>query len=86
MTDCSTIVAILQENRVESATKVQDILTEHGCNIRMRLGLHDAAIGSCSATGLILLQFCDEDGALADMTKKLTAIPGVKVKSMALEF
>jgi hypothetical protein len=84
--DCTSIVAILQENRVETAPKVQDILTEYGCSIRMRLGLHDAAIGSCSSTGLILLQMCGEGSTIKEMEQKLQKLPSVKVKSMSLDF
>ncbi len=86
MTNCSTIMAILQENRVETAPKVQDILTEFGCYIRVRLGLHDAALDQCTNTGLILLQLCGEDIPIRDMEAKLRAIPSVKVKSMKLDF
>lgn len=86
MTNCSTIMAILQENRVETAPKVQDILTEFGCYIRVRLGLHDAAIDQCTNTGLILLQLCGQDIPVKDMEAKLQAIPNVKVKAMSLDF
>jgi hypothetical protein len=79
-------MAILQENRVETAPKVQDILTEFGCFIRVRLGLHDAAIDQCTNTGLILLQLCGEDIPVKDMEAKLRAIPNVKVKTMDLDF
>ena len=86
MSECSTIVAILQERRVETASKVQDVLTEYGCYIRVRLGLHDAAMESCSNTGLILLQCCGEKGTIEEMQQKLQAITNVKVKIMSLEF
>ncbi len=86
MTKCSLIMAILQENRVETAPKVQDILTEFGCYIRVRLGLHDAAIDQCVNTGLILLQLCGEDVPVKDMEAKLRSIPNVKVKTMDLDF
>lgn len=86
MTNCSTIVAILQDNRVETAPKVQEILTRYGCNIRMRLGLHDAALGECSNTGLILLQICGEKNEIAEMERKLQDLPYVKVKTMSLDF
>jgi hypothetical protein len=79
-------MAILQENRVETAPKVQDILTEFGCYIRVRLGLHDAAIDQCVNTGLILLQLCGEDVPVKDMEAKLRSIPNVKVKTMDLDF
>ena len=86
MTSCSTIMAILQENRVETAPKVQDILTEFGCNIRVRLGLHDAALGVCTNTGLILLQLCGEEKLNQELEQKLQSVPYVKVKTMTLDF
>jgi len=86
MTSCSTIMAILQENRVDTAPKVQDILTEFGCNIRVRLGLHDAALGVCTNTGLILLQLCGEEKMNQELEQKLQAVPFVKVKTMTLDF
>lgn len=86
MTNCSIIMAILQENRVETAPKVQDVLTEFGCFIRVRLGLHDAAVDQCTNTGLILLQLCGDDVPVTDMVTKLGSIPHVKVKTMELDF
>lgn len=86
MKDCSTIMAISQEQRIETATKVQDVLTKYGCYIRVRLGLHDAAIDSCSPSGLILLQLCGNFDQLKTLEQELTAIPSVKVKYMTLDF
>jgi hypothetical protein len=86
MTGCTTIMAILQENRTETAPKVQDILTQYGCYIRVRLGLHDAAVDQCTNTGLILLQLCGDGVPVEEMMRKLQAIPYVKVKSMGLDF
>lgn len=86
MTNCSTIMAILQENRTDSAPKVQDLLTEYGCYIRIRLGLHDAGIDHCANDGLILLQLCGESIPLKEMESKLNSVPGVKVKYMVLDF
>lgn len=81
----STIMAIIQEERVETATKVQEVLTRYGCSIRARLGLHDAAIDSCSNSGIILLQVSSEKTVAADIEKELKAIPNVKVKYMVLD-
>ena len=86
MGNCPVIMAILQENRVETAPKVQDILTQYGCYIRVRLGLHDAALDQCTNTGLILLQLCGEDIPLAQMEAELQAVPHVIVKYMSLSF
>ncbi|EAX47119.1 conserved hypothetical protein [Thermosinus carboxydivorans Nor1] len=84
--NCSVIMAILQENRTETALKVQDILTRYGCYIRVRLGLHDAALDDCTNTGLILLQLCGDNIPVSELEKELTDVPHVKVKSMRLDF
>ncbi|MBP2645939.1 MAG: hypothetical protein H6Q75_1379 [Firmicutes bacterium] len=84
--DCSKIMAILQENRVDTAPKVQEILTKYGCHIRLRLGLHEAQVDSCSNSGLILLQLCGDRQETAKLETELQAVPHVKVKSMMLDF
>ena len=86
MKNDSVIMAILQEQRVETAIKVQNVLTKYGCHIRVRLGLHDAAIDSCSPSGLILLQLCCDSAVLQELEDELTAIESVKVKYMTLDF
>ena len=84
MSNCTTIMAIIQDNRNETAVKVQNVLTKYGCHIRVRLGVHDAAIDACSNSGIILLQLCG-DAPLATIEEELNAIASVKVKHMILE-
>ena len=79
-------MAILQENRVETATKVQEILTQNGCNIRFRLGLHDAGLESCSNSGMILLQLCGAQAEAETLLAELKKVPNVKAKLMSLDF
>ena len=86
MEQCGYILAILQENRVETATKVQEILTQNGCNIRFRLGLHDAGLETCSNSGLILLQICGEQTEAEMLLNESKAVPHVKAKLMSLDF
>lgn len=86
MQDCNHIVAVVQECRSETATKVQEVLTRYGCFIRVRLGLHDAALDQCSERGLILLQVCGDRAQVDEMARELSAIPQVKVKTMELDF
>lgn len=85
MTNCSVIMAVLQENRVETATKVQEVLTKYGCYIRVRLGLHDSGVEQCTNNGIILLQLCGNDMPLKEMEEKLVSIQNVKVKYMKLD-
>lgn len=82
---CSIIMAIVQEDRTATAVKVQDVLTKYGCHIRVRLGLNENTINNCSNRGMILLQLCGE-GFVEKIEEELTAINGVKVKYMAVDF
>lgn len=82
----TSIMAILQERRVETAVKVQDVLTKYGCHIRVRLGLHDANLESCSNSGMILLQVCSDAATTAALEQELQAIETVQVKYMVLDF
>ncbi|MFA6075015.1 MAG: hypothetical protein WCV63_09410 [Negativicutes bacterium] len=85
MEQSTTIVAILQSNRRETSTAVQEVLTKYGCNIRTRLGLHDVSDNYCADTGMILLQmFGDFDTTV--METELNRIHGVKMKYMVMEF
>ena len=86
MEQCGYLMAILQENRVETATKVQEVLTRNGCSIRVRLGLHDAGVASCSNSGLILLQICGEKADAEKLQADLQSVPHVKAKMMSLDF
>lgn len=86
MEKCGYLLAILQENRVETATKVQEILTQNGCNIRFRLGLHDAGLETCSNNGMILLQICGSQADAEKMLSEIKAVPYVKAKLMLLDF
>ncbi len=77
------IMGVLLEQRIETATSVQDILTEYGCFITTRIGLHQAAEDACSTRGLIILELADHVKDEADeMEKKLSEIKGVTVKKM----
>lgn len=85
MESCNQILAIRINDREESAVRVQEVLTEHGCEIRMRLGLHDMADnGTCSPCGTVLLQLCGtvEEGEAVEI--ELSKIPGVKAKFVDL--
>lgn len=86
MENCNVIMAILQDNRTDTAPRVQEILTRFGCHIRVRLGLHDSAVGQCANTGLILLQLCGECVPVQEMETELRAIANVRVKTMTLDF
>jgi len=79
------IMSVLQKQRSQTAPRVQEILTEFGCIIRVRLGLHEVTPEFCSPEGLILLVLCGSEQEMSDLAKRLQALEGVKVQRMSLE-
>ena len=64
---------------------VQPLLTEYGCYIKTRIGLHEASDDQkiCSDEGLLLLEFVkDVDDTAEELSKRLSEIGGVTVKTM----
>ena len=78
--NCSTIIGIRVNERSEAAPKVQELLTQNGCLIKTRLGLHEG----CAENGLILLQVCGEPDNILKLEQNLRSIPTVKVSSMSI--
>ncbi len=72
-------------NRVENAQQVQKILTEFGCSIKTRLGLHEVNENLCSTSGLLLLELFGDEGACAELEKQLRAVTGLQVQKMIFE-
>ena len=77
-----TILGVHVAQRTKHTAKVQKILSDYGCSIRTRVGLHDAGNGFCSPSGLILLEVLNRAGALA---AALAKVPGVTVKQMTFK-
>ena len=79
--NCYQIMAVRIFDRSKSAVDVQKVLTEYGCSILTRLGLHDqSAPGTCSPSGLLVLQLCGSSEESKELEKKLNAIDGVKAR------
>lgn len=67
-----------------SPAGLQETLTRYGCNIRLRVGLHEAGEGRCSDDGVILLQVCGEQDEVDRLMAALESTPGVTAKLMDL--
>lgn len=80
-----TVVGVLLTERVKTAPDVQKVFTDFGCNIKSRIGLHEAADGSCSPSGLILLEMASDETKIMEMEEKLKSFEGVKVQKMVFE-
>lgn len=77
-------IAVLRiDRRNEKAPGVQKVLTEFGCIIKMRLGLHEAG-NVCSNQGLIILELAPDTEEIAKLLDTLNAIDGVTAKLLEI--
>jgi len=72
-------------NRTETAVQVQTILTEMGCFIKTRLGIHDGSPAECTNTGLLILELMGEDADKKNPADRLRTVPEVKLELVELE-
>lgn len=78
------IMLIGMSERHNTAARVQEILTKHGCIIKVRLGLHETE-KLCSPCGLIILQLADEPSEIKNLENDLKAIKEIDVKVVQME-
>jgi hypothetical protein len=78
------VVLIKIDHRATEATRVQGILTEYGCNIKVRLGLHEVSKEFCANDGLVVLEVEGEANIIAQMLEKLNAIEYVNAKMIEM--
>jgi len=78
------ILLILVSLRKESAVKVQQILTEWGCYIKTRLGLHEGVLKECTESGLIFLELVGDEEKHQELARKLNLLKGVDAKFVKL--
>ncbi|HNW24513.1 MAG TPA: hypothetical protein PLE33_01455 [Candidatus Cloacimonas sp.] len=74
------VVLVKVDQRSTEATKVQEILTKYGCNIRVRLGLHEVSNEFCANDGLVVLEVQGEQNILDNMLGELNALKFVQAK------
>lgn len=72
-------------DRYKEAGEVQRLLTEYGCNIKTRVGLHHVDENACSPRGLILLEMFGDETTCFALADKLNAIEGVEVQRMVFD-
>jgi hypothetical protein len=77
------VMLIKVDQRIKKAGDVQAVLTKYGCNIKMRLGLHEAG-DVCSNQGLIILQLTGEANELKRFEHELGEVEGVKAKIVGI--
>ncbi len=69
-------------DRLKRVEAVQHLLSEYGCNIKTRLGLHEVGENACSPSGIVLLEMWGEEAHCLSLGQKLDAIDGIEVQKM----
>ena len=75
-----SIFGIHITHRTENVPALQATLTKYGCNIRTRLGIHDADATNCSPSGLVLLDVFGPE--TEEFYRELQGLNGVGVQRM----
>ena len=74
------VMLVLLDQRKKNAVQVQKILSEWGCLIRTRLGIHEGVLENCSEEGLIILELVGDKEMHEKLTERLNALPNVVAK------
>ena len=69
-------------DRIKEAGNVQRVLTQYGCSIKTRLGLHEVTDSHCSTSGLIIIELTGPQADQDILKKELAGIQGIVVKNM----
>lgn len=79
------IMGLKVDKRHDDASKVQQLLTDNGCVIKTRLGLHQATADRtvCNEDGLILLEFVSgAEKEIEALENNLNKLGGVHIQKM----
>ncbi|MCE5339914.1 MAG: hypothetical protein LLF92_02125 [Planctomycetaceae bacterium] len=80
--DPHIILGVHITDRIKHVGQIQQVLTEFGCYVKTRLGLHDAGKDFCSPNGLMILELAGDAKKCAELEQKLKAIEGTDVQKM----
>ena len=81
----NAIMAVKMNQRSELAAEIQEILTEHGCIISARMGLHEIEDG-CRQDGLITLFLDGSEAEINNLQNNLNEYDSVKARTLSLNF
>lgn len=78
------ILVIKIDHRSQEAGMVQNVLTAFGCNIKVRLGLHEVSNDICAQDGLIILHVDGKINEVNELLDKLNDIDYVQAKLLEM--
>jgi len=79
----ANVMFIKAQKRREIAPALQTVLTDFGCLIMTRLGLHEAG-DTCSDEGLIILHLVDDEEEIKRFEEALSKLDGIKYKLVTI--
>ena len=82
MAESLCILGIRINDRIKEAGNVQRVLTQYGCSIKTRLGLHEVTDNHCSTNGLIIIELTGPQADQDKLKKELANIQGIMIKTM----
>jgi len=74
------VILVKIDHRSSEAARVQNILTEYGCNIKVRLGLHEVSKEYCANDGLVILEVEGSQDELNQIIDNLNKVDYVQAK------
>lgn len=78
------VMVILIGHRIESAVKVQSILTENGDIIKTRLGINRELSKDNDASGFIFLELCGDQARIKNMCDTLNSLDDIKAECLKM--
>ncbi len=79
------VMVILVGDREHAAVNLQKLLTEWGCLIKTRLGIHDGVLDECSTEGLVILEVVGDQDKIDELCRKINLLHKVKAELVKLE-
>ena len=76
------ILGVMINDPSKGAERIQSILTNYGCSIRTRLGMHDMDEEYSAETGLMLLELTGDMQECLRLENELLDLDGVDVQKM----
>ena len=82
--NCYYIIGLRVDHRRSNALALQKALTEFGCHIKLRVGLHETGEDFCSDDGVMMLQACGDQKTIDHMMETFNGMEGIRAKLMYL--
>lgn len=76
------VIGVHITDRVKNVPAVQNVLTDYGCSIKTRIGLHEVSDDYCSPSGLLLVEVIGSNERRQEFLQALLAVEGVDAQSM----